>query len=446
VPALQSSVINPDGLAISPDGNLVFVDSGHEVIRLVTYAQNNLGHTLYKGPLGYYDSQLQRESDGTWIRKYKNGNTVIFDANGHHVQSKDKNGNETVYQYGSNQELVRIDYPGNSYLQFRYDNRGIINEIEDHVGRINRFTVVDGTLVKANLVDFCTLEFNYDPKGRITSRKEANGLLTEYVYNDYGRVVQKISNGEGGVSIDRPDDRYAGNEAANNTDVVADSPLTNIATSDGQNVAYQADTSSSTIVKNNRSFDSFSNSQMLLGRSQRPNGTTVDYSYDDDGNLLQLVDSATGGIERSEYDEKGQRILHVNALGRITRWSYDEAGNVIEKRVGNNSLVSSWQYNANGLVSHQSANGVTTLFNYDEHGNVSSVQQGDLITLYQRDASGNVIKKTEGSSRNLQYEYNLLNWLVKVSSPLGEATSYEYNMLGNITSVIDSLGNKTLFE
>jgi YD repeat-containing protein len=63
-------------------------------------------------------------------------------------------------------------------------------------------------------------------------------------------------------------------------------------------------------------------------------GSTQEFSYDAAGNVEQAVDG-TGAATRFMNDEWGRAVRVIRADEGVEEYTYDHAGNFIEKRNGN---------------------------------------------------------------------------------------------------------------
>ncbi len=181
------SMVKPDGvnsaalnmdighngiLQILSDDELIFMDPENNAIRTVTSSILNQGPAYLRGPSGYYESKLEKKLDGTWIRKYKNGDKVLFDSFGKQLNKIDRNFNKTKYLYKSDDSLEQITYPFGQYLKFEYDNNGMLTSITDHLNRKSTFSIESSTLNKITLPNSDAIEFEYDEEGKLLTKKE----------------------------------------------------------------------------------------------------------------------------------------------------------------------------------------------------------------------------------------------------------------------------------
>ncbi len=435
--ALNASLARPQGIAVTPEGNLVVADTGHSSVRLISRAVGVLGRTELAGPTGYFDSRLRREPDGTWIRLYKNGSVAHFDALGLHRSTLDRNQNETRYSYDDQGRVTAADYPRGASLRITYSADGLASAITDHGGRVTTLGGHGPDLATIALPDGASHTFTCDAAGRITSRVDPIGVASSFTYNEYGRVVTETTAGQS-ATVTRPDDTAAGN-AAGGAPITATTAHTEIGhgSKDGVQVLVENGQPTQVVTQDGASVSVQYAGNGLPAAVVRPNDQPVVMTYNATGDATAVHDHAIDASEQYEYGENGLKQRYVDPVGRVTRWTYDAAGNVTSEQ-HDARVVESTAYGPSGEVRSRVKRGVTTTFTYDDHLNVQSEQAGDLTTRYERDALGNPIAKTVGARRTA-FQYDAMNRLTRVEEPRGH-TAYEYDRAGGLVGMTDPAG------
>ena len=143
--------------------------------------------------------------------------TYSYDNNGNLIQKTDKVTNETTdYIYNAENKLIRINLPGGSIAQYRYDALGrriekdvdgvvtryiydgedILLEIDGTNTQIARFTHgfgIDEPLIMARGGQ--SLFYQTDGLGSIIDLTDINGAVVQsYVYNSFGNIEQQVGN------------------------------------------------------------------------------------------------------------------------------------------------------------------------------------------------------------------------------------------------------------
>lgn len=187
-------------------------------------------------------------------------------------------------------------------------------------------------------------------------------------------------------------------------------------------------------------------------------GREVRYEYDLDGRLVGLIDgnsnvirhvyndALTAGVCGScvyntskpvrtiyptftkdyRYDKRGRKTLEQDILSAaetyITRYAYDEAGNVITKT---------------------DKEGRTTTYEYDAFDRLTKATDClGGITEYTYDNQDNLIALKDAKGHTTTFTYDRNNRLTKDTRPLGQETTYQYNATGQLIRKTDARNQK----
>ena len=314
----------------------------------------------------------------------------------------DGNGNAVQYRYNSLGKISeRIDQLGFTET-FRYDEEGNLSLHIDRDGRqLQRACNVFGQPVYEKASDAEGKHTNistwhYDSLGRVT-RAVCDGKSYEYIYDAYGNLKEKRSNGKRLVS-------YTHDRAGQ---------ITEIRDPTGVSTRYEYD---------------------ILGRRSR--------IFNDDG--LEV---------RYGYDALN-RIRHIRyGNGVETACTYDGDGNIrtLETRAGENVLLSfAYRYDGNGnrtaKTGTQAALGGITAgnnaldlsYNYDVRGQLLEERRNGASVCYAYDKAGNRIRKTDAQGE-IRYLYNAKNQLVEEESP-ADRKQFSYDRQGGIIEEKNAAG------
>ena len=181
---------------------------------------------------------------------------------------------------------------------------------------------------------------------------------------------------------------------------------------------------------------------------------------------------------RKHEHKYNRRIEQVDENQVITRYAYDDSGNLtrkVEAAETEYERVTEYTYDGDGnlLTTRRLADAVTaqalTRLEYDERGNLTSITdpEGGVTRFTSHDAMGNVLSKIDARGKQWNYEYDAAGQLKKVIDPLGYGPEFFYDEMGkktkeidannnekfydydennNLMSVTDDLGNRTRFE
>ncbi len=306
----------------------------------------------------------------------------------------DGNGNAVQYRYNSLGKVSeRIDQLGFTET-FRYDEEGNLSLHIDRDGRqLQRACNVFGQPVYEKASDAEGKHTNistwhYDSLGRVT-RAVCDGKSYEYVYDAYGNLKEKRSNGKRLVS-------YTHDRAGQ---------ITEIKDPAGVCTRYEYDIlGRRSRVYNNDGLEVRYGYDALnrIRHIRYGNGVETAYTYDGDGNIRTLETKAGENVLLSfayRYDGNGNRTAKTGTqatLGGIT--------------TGNNALDISYAYDVRGQLLEERRNGASVCYAYDK--------------------AGNRIRKTDVQGE-IRYLYNEKNQLVEEESP-ADRKQFSYDRQGGI--------------
>ena len=318
----------------------------------------------------------------------------------------DGNGNAVQYRYNSLGKISeRIDQLGFTET-FRYDEEGNLSLHIDRDGRqLQRACNVFGQPVYEKASDAEGKHTNistwhYDSLGRVT-RAVCDGKSYEYIYDAYGNLKEKRSNGKRLVS-------YTHDRAGQITEIRDPAGVctryeydilgrrSRIFNDDGLEVRY--------------GYDALNRIRHI----RYGNGVETAYTYDGDGNVRTLETRAGENVLLSfayQYDGNGNRTAKTGtqaALGGITS----------EITAGNNALDISYNYDVRGQLLEERRNGASVCYAYDK--------------------AGNRIRKTDAQGE-IRYLYNEKNQLIAEESP-ADRNQFSYDRQGGIIEEKNAAG------
>ncbi|ARU62738.1 hypothetical protein CBW65_18520 [Tumebacillus avium] len=222
----------------------------------------------------------------------------------------------------------------------------------------------------------------------------------------------------------------------------------------------------------NKSYDALNR----LTEVKLPGGNlTIKYSYDRDGQLLAITDSASTGESRQtslKYSALDQISEVTDPFGKITTHTYTPNGNLKQTKLPNGQTLS-YGYDKADRKTDISLNGAKRyqFANIDANGNIKEVKDLKLalswssnydelnrMTLwkdnqgqveYSYDENGNVTQKTlkslESATVKTQwFSYNLVNQPIAMTDADGKASRFLYNEHNKISTL--KKGNDTIMH
>lgn len=375
-----------------------------------------------------------------------NATTYSYDLNNNLIKVTDALGNETAYDYDANDELVTIrQYEGAESGRFELDEIG--KDAESVSVRIMRFAEEQKnfniTCYTRNVLGQIEVitdahgnqeRFQYNKRGELISKIDKDGYLTKYSYTPVGDIA-KIDYDDGRSvklsynplrQLEEVKDWLGVTKITNN----ALGQVLGVTYPDGKTVGYE--------------YDANGNRTALI----YPDGKKIGYLYDELGRLSVLEDGEHQVTYR--YDKQSNLVEKAFENGVKTTYAYNSRG-LLESLVhsGNDGVISEFSYEYDLLGNKtkvekkqnllHNSNGIYQ-YGYDPIGRLATVgKDGSPLRTYSYDAYGNRTlledhSGSQGSPVRTQYEYNALNQLITKADSIG-AERYSYDKRGNLSAI-----------
>ena len=324
-----------------------------------------------------------------------------YDALGRRVATIDALNRTTSYALDFDGRLSTTTYPDGTSEQTTYDNAGhrsgfidraqhSFSYVYDPAGRLTTTTAPNGSTTTG-----------YDAAGQVTSSKDADGNVTQYVNDDAGHRTQVI-------------------DALTHTTTFG--------------------------------YDKAGNQTSVTDANQH----STTYVYDQDNRRTQTIypDQTSDIIG---YDELGRMTSKTDQAGKVTNYGYDPLGRLtsVTQFLNGNPLVTSYGYDEVGnRITQTDANNHTTGYSYDQLGRrlTRTLPLGQSES-YSYDAAGNLQSKTDFNGHTTSYAYDAMNRLLsKTADPFFSSgacangacgatqVSFTYNALGQRLTMTDATG------
>jgi RHS repeat-associated protein len=358
----------------------------------------------------YVTSGGYTTTDGT-----KATTTLLLDDMGQIAQMRDPLGHVLLFGYDADMNLVQTTAPGNVVTTYRYDSQGNLTSQVDALGH--------------------EIDMTYEPTfNQLTSLRDARGNTTRYDYDQQGNLL----------AITYPD--------SSSQEQFSYDPLGNLTETingRGDPIHYTYDDQGRGLVK----------------RKDYADGTHIDFTYDDRGNLRTATDAS--GTTTLDWDRVADRLMKITYPGgRFLQFFYERGGDLRTRMVdqsgftvvydyyddgnlkelgdGQNNLIVHYTYDPAGRLRRKDlGNGTYTTYEYDPAGQllhlVNHAPDGTVNSRfdYEYDDSGRRTTMTTLEGRT-SYEYDLTGQLTKVTLPDGRVIQYQYDAAGNRLSVTDN--------
>jgi RHS repeat-associated protein len=153
------------------------------------------------------------------------------------------------------------------------------------------------------------------------------------------------------------------------------------------------------------------NNQDIANFAYDLNGNLIDdgsrtYEFNDFNQLMRITDkNSTQTIASYTYDEEGKRISSTTSLGTIN-FFYD-GDNVLYETDGNNNVLREYTYNGNGIPLTMTMNGNLYYYLFNHHGDIIGLTDsaGNVVASYTYDAWGNILTQTGAMASVNPYRY-----------------------------------------
>ncbi|MBH8609076.1 DNRLRE domain-containing protein [Thermoactinomyces sp. CICC 10521] len=400
-----------------------------DAAQLTTKVSQPNGNTVEYG----YDSVNRQNSvsyNGTQVYSFQ------YDANNNLTKETDETtGTSTNYSYDADNRLTSVQEPNSNQTDYTYDANGNVTQQKLTAGS----TVItqgfaynsNNQLTKITSNGANQAWFNYNEQDQVARRKTADGNMTFNRYNGAEDLVERDIFDKYGNLL------YSFVYAYDNK-----GRITSVTETDGTNppktTSYQYD-----------ALDQ-------LTKETRPDGTVIEYTYDETGNRLTKKVTQGGNSTTTTYTyDDADQLTSVNgtnytydANGNLTSdgsktYVYDAANHLIQVKDSSGNTIASFTYRADGMRKTMTTASGTITFHYDQRNNVSyeTDQSGAVVASYTYDDNNLPVSMTRGG-KTYFYQLNGHGDVVAlIDSTDAVVNTYTYDAFGNLVGRTGTVEN-----
>ncbi|MCP4713111.1 MAG: RHS repeat protein, partial [Planctomycetes bacterium] len=314
-----------------------------------------------------------------------------YDATNKLISQVNALGQETRYEYDQNDRLVRVIDARNNATQLGYDGKGRLVSVTDALGNTRRlsYDAGDNLLQRIDALGNPVAVLSYDVLDNPLTVSDGLGNISQFEYDAASRLTGSVDPAEKATQFSYDD---------------LDRLLTSVDAA----------------------------------------GKTSSQAFDKDGNRTQLTDP-NANQTKFEFDKSGRLLRATTAAGGSVQYSYS-ASDLLKTVINARGQARQFEYDAGGrLIRATDADGVVT-YSYDANDNVQTVTSGDAVISREYDELGRVVKYTDSQGNVIQYAYDLVGNLVRLTYPDGKRVSYEYDAADRLLKVTDWANRVTRYS
>lgn len=400
-------------------------------------AGNVKSHTNFNGQTLNYSYWT-----GTGLLKTVSGagisESYSYDSAGNPISARNHSGTY-LYEYDSRNRLISETQPDGTVLAYGYDSagnktsltttykNGDIRSESYAYDALNRLVSVTDNASQ-------TTTFTYDAVGNQTQIDYANGLVSNYEYDSLNRITAVTTKDANGNVLSRY--AYSLDVTGRRTGLTEQSGRSSTYTYDDVYRLTQESILDPVNGDHNRSYSY----DAVGNRNQSTvNGTTTDFSYDDNDRLLSQ------GAFSYSYDEEGNLLSESDGATTKT-YSYNANNKLTGFSDGTNTIA--YQYNPDGIRVNKTLNTVKTNYVVDSNQAYAQViaEQDASDVIGKEYVFGNdLISQSAGSEQHF-YHYDSLGTTRDLSDNSGQLSdSYAYEAFGELLNQTGSTDNNYLY-
>ena len=367
-------------------------------------------------------------SDGREDTYTTNGNQFIspagfFDSLSQYQPSKyilkTKAGLRLYFDNNTHKRLTKVQEPNGNTLNFTYAD-SLISSITNSAGQVITLSYASAKLISitdANASPVQTYTYTYDDYGNLTKVTDPAGGTNKYTY---------LVNGPMSSITDKNN---------NNADLI-----------------YYSDFSAKEIITCNSrmafSYDTTVHTTTVIDFVPTATNQVSTYVYNDKGWLSKLTGNCCGYSMAFSYDNNGNLIERKDANGNSYRYTYDNRGNYLTITDPQGS-VTTYTYSSNfsQITGVTDALGNSYTRDYDAVGNVTGITRpGNLQRTFTYHTNGDLISAKDENNSVTEMLYDAYGYPQKIIYPLKKEIFSTFDARSNLLSGRDANGNTYSYQ
>ena len=390
------------------------------------------------------------KQNGVFTLNQLDGGKIAFNADGTFNAIIDSNGNALQASYNATGQLSQVSSEFGDSQTFTYNPQGRLASITDQNGQVTTYSYdANAEYLTDITTQNGTTHYAYVGTGstqQISSITLPNGTVQHFEYNSAGRLVKESVNTDQQVTTYE----YVGVNEVLVTDSLGQ---TNHLWLNDRGQIAQVENALGQITQ--LRYDANGN----LTATVNPDGTVSQLTYDANNNPLSVQDALGHSVNFSYNPQNGQLANVTDQRGNPLSYSYDAHGNLnrISYADGSSEQYSynedgnvtgmvnrrgdgiSYSYNAKGqLLQKTYPDGSKATLSYDAHGNLTLATDADSSSSFEYDSYDRLIKTTDGDGRWLSYSYDSVGRKIQMADSTGHTTNYSYNNQGQLARLSDA--------
>jgi len=354
-------------------------------------------------------------------------------------------GRRRRFVYDAEGRLNRVVNPGGAESRIAYDFFGKVVEVSDGEGAGHRF------------------RYTFDPQRglyKVESRSPGEALR-EIWFDAHGEAREVRRGGKLVLRTERSGSQLAITDAAGRVTVKrfdAWDRLQEVVFPDGSRRRWEYDSASRLLVRQvdemgvvtRFAYDQAGRRVEQVEAAGTEVARVTRWQWDEDGNLVKRVRAAgrpEEAVETMGYDADGRRVWLKDPAGGVTRFAYDEAGDLVEV-CDSTDACRRMAYDPVGRrLAVTDALGYTTRWAYDRRGDpVLKTDSLGRVRRLVRDRQGRSVRLLDAAGGITAWEYDAAGRVVKRTDPAGKPLRWGYDELGRLAWQEDGGGNRIAWE